>query len=393
MGPLVGWTFAGILAAIEPGGRVRIASFNVENLFNRAKALDPANWPAGRAALEAHARLNDLFEEPHYTPAISAEIIRLLDRLGLTAGDSGKLARLRQNRGRLLKRPRTGGVEIVASGRSDWIGWVELTTDRIDELGVLNTARVIDDVGADVVGVIEAESRTALKRFTDAGLLNGADPRYPHVMVVDGNDDRGINVGILTTAAFPLLELRSHVDDTDAQGRIFSRDCPEFHLATPTGPLVVLVTHLKSKGYGGKYASDAIRHRQATRVAQIYARLREEGREWVAVLGDLNDTPGSQPLAPLLAGTDLTDVSRHPAFDDAGRPGTYSNCTLRNKIDYVLLSPALFARTTGGAIMRRGVWGGRNGRLWPVYDTMRARVHEASDHAAIFADVDLGGVR
>ena len=275
-------------------------------------------------------------------------------------------------------------------GRGDWIGWVELTTDRVDELALYNTARVLLDLRADIVGVVEAESRIALKRFAEAGLIEQGRPRYPYVMVVDGNDERGIDVGVLAGPGFPLAGQRSHVDDTDHVGRVFSRDCAEYHFRTPAGATIaVLVNHFKSKGYGGKIASDAIRRRQAVRVAEIYRELVAGGVEHVAVLGDLNDTPDSEPLAPLLAGTDLRDISEHPAFDDGGRPGTYGSCTARNKLDYVLLSPALFARATGGGIARRGVWGGRRGTLWPIYDTMTSPVHAGSDHAAIFADVTL----
>lgn len=367
---------------------MRIASYNVENLFNRARVLDQASWSAGRPALEAYEKLSELLEEPAYPDEIKAGILRLLDRLDLLHSDSARFARLRQNRGRLLKRRRSGEVEIVAGGRGDWIGWVELTTDRVDELAILNTARVIKDVAADIVGVIEAENRVALKRFTDAGLFGA----YPHVMVVDGNDERGINVGVLSTADYPLIGQRSHVDDTDAEGRIFSRDCPEYHFRTPAGRrLVVLVNHLKSKGYGGKLASDATRRRQAQRIADVYRELVADGMPDVAVVGDLNDTPDSSPLAPLLQETDLRDISSHPAFDDGGRPGTYSYCTARNKIDYVLLSPSLFARATGGGILRKGVWGGKRGTLWPIYDTMTKEVHAGSDHAAIYADLDLTG--
>jgi endonuclease/exonuclease/phosphatase family metal-dependent hydrolase len=369
---------------------VRIACYNVENLFNRARVLDQATWSAGRPALEAYEKLAELLEEPEYSAEVKADIVRLLHRLELARGDAARFVRLRQNRGRLLRRPRTGGVEVVAGGRDDWIGWVELTTDRVEELAILNTSRVIHDVAADIVGVLEAESRVALKRFTDGGLLAAGGARYPHVMVVDGNDERGINVGVLSTAQYPLVSQVSHVDDTDAGGRVFSRDCPEYHFATPSGrPLVVLVNHLKSKGYGGKVASDATRRRQAQRIAEVYADLASRGIAEVVVLGDLNDTPDSDPLAPLLRGTDLRDISEHPDFDDGGRPGTYSYCTARNKLDYVLLSPALFARATGGGIFRKGVWGGRRGTLWPIYDTMTKAVHAGSDHAAVYADLDL----
>jgi endonuclease/exonuclease/phosphatase family metal-dependent hydrolase len=379
-------------AAPREGGRVRIASYNVENLFNRARVLEQPTWSAGRPALEAYEQICKLLEEPEYTPDVKAGILRLLQRLGLRGGDSARFARLRQNRGRLLRRSRDGRVEVVAGGRGDWIGWVELTTDRVDEQAMLNTARVMHDVAADILGVIEAENRIALKRFTDASLLVAGRPRYPQVMVVDGNDERGIDVGILAGADYPLVGQRSHVDDADSAGRIFSRDCPEYHFETPAGGrLVVLVNHLKSKGYGGKAASDALRRRQAERVAEIYRGLTAGGSPDVAIVGDLNDTPDSEPLAPLLRDTDLRDVSAHPAFDDGGRPGTYGYCTAPNKIDYVLLSPTLYARATGGGIFRKGVWGGRRGTLWPIYDTMTKAVHAGSDHAAIYADIDLAG--
>lgn len=370
--------------------RVRIGAYNVENLFDRARALDQRSWAVGRPVLEAYQELTVLLEEAVYGEEVRAGIVRQLRRLGLVAGDVARFARLRQNRGRLVRRPRSGGVEVVAGGRGDWIGWVELVTDRVDERGMFNTARVIADVGADVLGVIEAESRTALKHFTDASLLDGGRPRYPQVMVVEGNDARGIEVGVLATAEYPLVAQRSHVDDRDAGGRVFSRDCPEYHFRTPGGGrVVVLVNHFKSKGYGGKVASDAIRYRQASRVAEIYRELVADGVTGVVVLGDLNDTPESEPLAPLLRGTDLRDISAHPAFEDGGRPGTYGYCTARNKLDYLLLSPALFGRVTGGGIWRMGVWGGRRGTLWPIYDTMTHPVHAGSDHAAVYADIDL----
>jgi endonuclease/exonuclease/phosphatase family metal-dependent hydrolase len=370
---------------------MRIAAFNVENLFNRARALDQRTWAVGRPVLEAYHRVCSLLEEVVYSDLIKREILRELVKLGLRNSDQAKFARLRQNRGRLLRRSRDGQVTVVAGGRGDWIGWVELTTERCDELALAHTALVLEDVGADIVGVIEAESRFALKRFADAGVVENGRPRYPHVMVVDGNDERGIDVGVLAAAGFPLIAQRSHVDDVDHVGRVFSRDCAEYHFRTPGGARVaVLVNHFKSKGYGGKLASDAIRQRQATRVAEIYRGLVAEGIEHVAVVGDLNDTPESEPLRPLLTGTNLRDIATHPGFDDGGRPGTYGYCTARNKLDYVLLSPALWAVTSGGGIFRRGVWGGKRGTLWPIYDSMTSAVHAGSDHAAIYADLELG---
>jgi endonuclease/exonuclease/phosphatase family metal-dependent hydrolase len=209
-------------------------------------------------------------------------------------------------------------------------------------------------------------------------------------MVIDGNDDRGIDVGLMTRAGYEITSICSHVDDEDEVGRIFSRDCPEYVITTPTGArLVVLVNHLKSKGFGSTKDSNKKRKRQAKKVKEIYERLIVNGEQHVLVVGDFNDTPMSAELRPLLKQTDLKDISTHPSFIDDGRPGTFKNGTKNDKIDYLLLSPVLFDKVIGGGVFRTGVWGGKNGTLWPIYTTMTKPIHAASDHAAIYADINI----
>jgi endonuclease/exonuclease/phosphatase family metal-dependent hydrolase len=238
---------------------VRVASFNVENLFDRARALQ-LDWEDGRVILERYARINQLLNKPVYSDEDKSEIKELL---------------------------------------------------------------------------------RALDRFSAQLLKKVQGQPYEHVMVIDGNDERGIDVGVMSRAGYEIASIRSHVDDMDEQGRVFSRDCPEFTVTMPTGErLIVLVNHFKSKGNGRLSVTNALRKRQATRVAEIYRRLLGEGEENIAIVGDLNDTPTSDPLAPLFA-AGLKDVSEHPSFSDDGRPGTFKNGTKSQKLDYVLLSPAL----------------------------------------------------
>ena len=175
---------------------------------------------------------------------------------------------------------------------------------------------------------------------------------------------------------------------------MFSRDCAEYHLTTPGGhELVVLVNHFKSKGYStpgrppGCAAGGVARRRGWRRSSR---RCLATGHENVAVVGDLNDSPDSAALAPLLRDTDLRDISEHPDFEWGTRRGTFGGGNEDDKIDYVLLSPALFARATGGGVFRKGVYRGpRTREPWDVYDTLVDEVDQASDHAAIYADLDL----
>ncbi len=116
------------------------------------------------------------------------------------------------------------------------------------------TAQVMTDLRADILTVVEAESRPALLEFNNTMLPARGGTPFNHVMVIDGNDERGIDVGLMSAADFAIDTIRSHVDDKDKQGElIFSRDCPEFTIPLPDGQtLLVLVNHFKSKGYGAK---------------------------------------------------------------------------------------------------------------------------------------------
>ena len=370
---------------------MRLASFNVENLFNRAKAMNQGSWQEGKPILDRFAQINQLLGERVYDAASKRRMIDLLQQLGLTKSDTGEFVVLRQNRGGLVRRPKTGGLEIIADGRTDWVGSLELIPAPIDEEAMRNTARVMIELKADVLAVVEAESRPALAAF-NTGIVGGlGGTPFAHVMLIDGNDMRGIDVGLLSGEGIPIGSMRSHVDDRSDTGQlVFSRDCPEFELTLPSGNrLLVLVNHFKSKGFGGKAASDARRLLQAERVKVIYEELIARGETHIAVVGDLNDTPTSDALAPILQHPDLTDAFKHPAFDDGGHPGTYGLCNAGNKIDYLLLSPALFKKIHGGGVFRKGMWPGVRPKRWEVFDELTKPQQAGSDHAAVWVDIDV----
>lgn len=368
---------------------MKLATFNVENMFERAKALNGATWAAGRPSLEAHQALNELFNKTAYGTPDKKRMLDLLKQESLLKTDEGRMLRLRKIRGKFLNRPRSGAVTVAAAGRGDWIGWAELKTEPVEEVATENTARVIQAVDADILGVVEAEDRTTLRLFNEQVLPRVGAKRYAHVMLVDGNDERGIDVGMLSRADCPIVSMCSHVDDEDGVGQIFSRDCAEYQFRLPgEGTLWVLMNHFKSKGYGSQSSSNAKRRRQAARVREIYESHAAAGDRLVAVIGDFNDHPGGDPLRPLLAeGSTLKDVSAHPGFDDGGRPGTHGNCTASSKIDYILLSPELYAKVSAAGIERRGMWGGRHGTLWPHFPEVGSETDAASDHAAMWVDL------
>lgn len=393
---------------------MRLASFNVENLFARAKVLNTATWAEGRPQLAAFERFNRTAQRRFYRIVDKERMLDDLLTLGVItrASSDGRLIRqpnaaaqmalLRENRGDFIVERRATGIEIVATGRADWIGWIELVVEPVDDVAMEMTARAIRDVGAHVLGVVEAENRPSLVRFNEALLTN----RYRHVMLVDGNDQRGIDVGLLTTAAHPIVGVVSHVDDRDSKNpvvtrrdnRLFSRDAPAFTVRCGDVDLVVVVNHLKSQSRTGDEPPDVLRTRQSERLAAIYRRLRRDGARYVALIGDFNrgrEDDGSQPSLEALfrPGTGLVDAFSLAQFDPGPRPGTFQSCSLRDRLDYLFLSPQLAAKVTAGGVFRMGLWGRATNKnppsAWEIYPEITAAVHAASDHAAIWVDIDL----
>jgi len=394
---------------------LRLATFNVENLFARAKALDTEEREAGQPALAAFERFNRVAAEPVYSDQDKADLIEALTRLRvLVETDEGlrlnknqfddAWALLRENRGDFLAAPDDREPRIVAKGRGDWLGWVELTVEPVDETSTRMTARVIEDLAPDMLCVVEAENRPALARFNDE-LLGG---RFAHCMLVDGNDPRGIDVGLFCTGAVDVRWVRSNVDTPDPERvgkRLFSRDCPVYQLRLPGGEdLFLLLNHLKSQSFSGG-DPDPLRTRQADEVRAVYDGLRAEGARLVAVLGDLNKGPDGDrhpTLEALLGpGSPLVDAYGHEKFRqlygdkdaDHERPGSFQSCSLKNRLDYILMSPELAAHVVDGGVFRKGLWGTPTNvnppKLWSVYPEITKSRHGASDHGAVWVDLDL----
>jgi len=366
---------------------LRIATFNVENLFSRPKVMNFPTWAEGQPYLDDYYRLNSLLNQEHYSAADKREILKLLKRHGLTAArPQSEYFEFRDLRGKLLKRSKDKPPVVVAEGRGDWLGWLALKQDSVADAAIQNTARAIAEVNPDILVLVEVENRPALQRFHDQALeplLRAMGrPGYGDSMVIDGNDQRGIDVGILSRK--PIVRMRSHVTDLTNGRTTFSRDCPEYYIAVnPNLQLAVLPNHFASKGSD---RTGARRRIQAARVQEIYRGLRAD-HEYVIVAGDLNDNPQSGALDALLTQTDARDAMSLDVYH--GFPGTYQRATAAEKIDYLLMSPRLVERVMQVNVFRKGFYAPTK---WESFENITKDTkdrNQASDHHCLWVDLDL----
>jgi endonuclease/exonuclease/phosphatase family metal-dependent hydrolase len=248
-------------------------------------------------------------------------------------------------------------------------------------------------INVDVLAVQEVENIEALQTFNREH-LGGA---YPYVVLVEGNDPRLIDVGVLSK--LPIGRIVSHQTEPDparATERVFGRDLLQVDVLAVdrTKRLFTLFnTHLKSNYVDWREpdpvtaASDAnqLRMRQARAIAEIVGRELRPNSPYV-VVGDMNDDPDSEFLAPFTAGTlkvidALTNVvETRPAKPESTGPQPGHRWTSRHKesgkpveyrlFDQIWVSHTLGSKVTNAMIDRRTKHSGDGSDHDPAWITL-----------------------
>ena len=271
-----------------------------------------------------------------------------------------------------------------------------------------NTASAVLDCRPDILAVQEVENLWTLRSFNDEYL----DGYFDRLIMIEGNDGRGIDVGLCIKYGCPVdvVGIRSHADDLTRDARekkerinryfdhqkkqlvvtnaLFSRDCLEVDI--DVGPRkarwTFLVNHLKSQSGGG----DKLRTQQADRVAAIARDVAARGRKPI-VIGDLNSERKSLSLKPLFNLVDEGTLA--DPFDGVADDWTYYYVVGHeaSRIDYVLLDRSIAGCVVEKQIVRKGIT-----KKCPLggdrYPTVGYEGTDASSHCPVVVTLDLDRV-
>jgi endonuclease/exonuclease/phosphatase family metal-dependent hydrolase len=196
---------------------------------------------------------------------------------------------------------------------------------------------VLKDMDADIVVLTEVENKAVLDDLNNTELSG----RYIASSLIEGNDYRGVDIGVLSK--YPIDSVVTHKQEpftlvgTQGPNYYFSRDCPEIHIQFNGRKMVFLGTHLKAKSN-----DDPIKRlAEAQRTRAIADELaKADPTRAIAILGDFNDTPGSPPYLAVVgeAPTQFTDVSLSIPLADRW---TYEYQGQKELIDYQIVNPVL----------------------------------------------------
>ena len=253
-----------------------------------------------------------------------------------------------------------------------------------------------------VLAVMEVENLTTLRLFNSKYMQNSFD----RILLIDGNDARGIDVGFLVRKGVnaEILEIRTHVDDAIGGGylpksnrldtkvtgqAVFSRDCLEVDLRVGQRLLTFLVNHFKAQD--NKPTSTARRLGQATRVAALATKARNDGK-FPIVMGDLNidikQSNYEQSLDPLVALPILHDPFAGLG-DNERWTHYYSSGRKVSRLDYILIDDRLATCVQGTEIFRKGLSPKCKQYTGPRLNSRKGNNLEASDHCPTSVVLDL----
>jgi predicted extracellular nuclease len=316
---------------------VTVGTFNLNNLFSRFNFRGEVTALPDQPPIE----FTSTFELPEAVPHLDAEDLDPLER-------GPALREYRTYRGKLVKGKDPKDTERVAK--------------RILEMDV------------DVLALQEVEDVSTLRNFVREQLDNA----YRHVVLIEGNDKRLIDVALISRLPLGQAVSWQHerYKDEPTGLPIFSRDLLEVDVLAPGRKrrlFTVYVNHLKSKFtehrtgplYDQELEEAATRRgMQAETVMDIVERKQRPKSKYV-VLGDMNDSPKSKPLKPF---TQLENglkqvVERGGSPNYGDSPPATKRWTSRYKpsgqpaeydlLDQIWLSPELAKQQSGAFILRR----------------------------------------
>jgi endonuclease/exonuclease/phosphatase family metal-dependent hydrolase len=327
---------------------IRVGTFNLNNLFSRFNLYteaDPQISSSSEAATKDKPR--EWLEGADATEAAGDGELEVVSRG--TIGPDGRLQWYRKFMGKLIRAKEPKAQQTLA--------------ERIESLEV------------DVLAVQEVENLVALEDFVRYFKLK--DAGFKHLSLVEGNDSRLIDVGVISK--LPLGEVTSwrHWTHPDNRGEpAFSRDLLQVEILAPDSfkpVLTVYVNHLKSqlaRSDEEREAADLRRRRQADCIIEIIRAY--PPKTPYLVVGDMNDAPDSPPLSPL-KNSELSDALAHakerggpyPADDPTpppSRPWTHryrgEGETTYELYDQIWASPDLHDKVGKAWILRRTLRGG-----------------------------------
>ena len=370
---------------------MKIATFNVQNLFHRDKSL--LEKPFGQSLTDWMTELDALMRQPSKSLSQQDRIRELSFLIGFEKASPRPYAILRRKAGFLYMKGLSHSGETKAGALTNWNGWIELQTLPIHPKSTDHKAQVIANVNPDILLLQEIEDRSSFEDFNQLILPKYDCKPYEHSFTIQGNDMNSLEMGIALRKGYKLEAVKTHniseAINNDGKNLI------EYQISTPSKESIWLLNAYLKKPTTNKKQSDRMRKKRIAKIAEVYNKLISEGKTNVVIAGTFNAPSYCDSLSPLIQETDLKDITKHLSFEvdiDKGDDSTYfrlgayrMGVNIKQK-DYMLFSPALFNKMKDSGLNRKAMWPEKRPQ-WSIYKSISNKNVAASEHPLVWGKI------
>ncbi len=370
---------------------MRIATYNIQNIFYRDRALIKKYRAENKALWVEEFEI--LMLKGMRTTQEFNRMRALSQLLGFEDSQHSPYLTMMHKTGQLFLKKDVAANTYKATHLTDWNGWVKLNSNPINDTAIENKAKIIKEASADILILLEVEDRASLLEFNTYFLSNA----YTHILYLGTNDVYGRGIGVLTKGGYKVKSMKSHVNDFDANGNpIFDMDLQEYKISTPYGKIVTVLSTCFLDDAENPRQSNTKIEVQSERIAEVYQTL-DKSNDLIAVVGTLNAPSYSKSLLPITEETDLKDVSKHHTFEvdlDKGkdsryfRLGAYKMGVNIKQRDYLMLSARLFKDVKNSGLIRKGIWFKKRPQ-WEMLKSIKNETHMASEHPLVWSHLKI----
>lgn len=375
---------------------MKIASFNIQNIFHRhIDLLDRYN-------AENKARWTEEFE----TLLIQSgrgqkdyERMRILSHfLGFDKEEQTLYFTIKNTMGQLRLRKGLDREMPKASYLTHWEGWAKVDSVPIDELAIMNKAKVIAEVDPDILVLLEVEDRISLVEFNRHFLSLKDGSPYKEIVFLGTNDPYGRGIGVLAKEGFDLESIKTHVNDSDEKNNLlFDVDLQEYRFRIRSGlSLDIHCTHFTNNDDDLEVFCNR-QKMQSEYIAKRFSERQKDISSHSVFLGTLNAPCYSSAIAPIIKDTYLKDITKHPNFlgdldrgkdADYFRLGAYKMGVNIKQRDYLMLSGGLFNAVENCGLIRKGIWHKQQPQ-WNIFGNINNEKHAASEHPLLWCQLNI----
>jgi endonuclease/exonuclease/phosphatase family metal-dependent hydrolase len=252
------------------------------------------------------------------------------------------------------------------SGSCSTDGFEAQATQEQFDARVKQIAEDLATIQADVITLAEVENQGCLDAVQKS--LKAAGFEYPVAYVAETGAPGSIDVALIARGKMDsVINYRDSTPLVNGAGK-FTREFPEIHLTIGQNKVIVFPAHFRSKSNDDP--TRRLGEAETAHDIMVKTGTANPAAALILLGGDLNDTPGSDPINALEGDGKLVRVAK-----DAAAQGTYKFGGDDQAIDHIFITKAL-----ASAYVPKSA---------TVVRDPGARGFAGSDHATLWADFTL----